>query len=63
MVEGLRGHSKLKEGSWRSVFELEDLRVAPRLMFLLDTPNQRHRDKNPPRKFSTMVKRMVVELS
>jgi len=29
---------------------------------LLEVPNQRHRDKNPPRKFSTMIKRMVVEL-
>ena len=61
--ESLRGRSKLREGSWRSVFE--NLRVAPRLMFLFDTlqvPNQRHRDRNPPRKFSTLIKRMVVEL-
>ncbi|KAF8809814.1 SWI/SNF complex 60 kDa subunit [Phlegmacium glaucopus] len=29
---------------------------------LLEVPNQRHRDKNPPRKFSKMIKRMVVEL-
>lgn len=39
LVKGsLRGRSKLKEGSWRSVF-FEDLRVTPRLMmmFLLDT--------------------------
>ncbi|KAF8200327.1 SWIB/MDM2 domain-containing protein [Pholiota molesta] len=25
-------------------------------------PNQRHKDKTPPRKFSTMIKRMVIEL-
>ncbi|KAF9463399.1 SWI/SNF complex protein [Collybia nuda] len=29
---------------------------------LLEVPNQRGRDKTPPRKFSTMIKRMVVEL-
>ncbi|PPQ81123.1 hypothetical protein CVT26_011233 [Gymnopilus dilepis] len=29
---------------------------------LLEVPNQRHRDKTPPRKFSTLIKRMVVEL-
>ncbi|KAF5329771.1 hypothetical protein D9619_009133 [Psilocybe cf. subviscida] len=29
---------------------------------LLELPNSRHKDKNPPRKFSTMIKRMVVEL-
>uniref|UniRef100_A0A8H7XP97 DM2 domain-containing protein n=1 Tax=Psilocybe cubensis TaxID=181762 RepID=A0A8H7XP97_PSICU len=29
---------------------------------LLEVPNQRHKDKTPPRKFSTLIKRMVVEL-
>ncbi|KDR73958.1 hypothetical protein GALMADRAFT_250674 [Galerina marginata CBS 339.88] len=29
---------------------------------LLEVPNQRHRDKTPQRKFSTMIKRMVIEL-
>ncbi|KJA22667.1 hypothetical protein HYPSUDRAFT_201995 [Hypholoma sublateritium FD-334 SS-4] len=29
---------------------------------LLEPANQRHKDKNPPRKFSTMIKRMVIEL-
>jgi hypothetical protein len=61
--ESLLGRSKSREGYWRSVFE--DLHVAPCLTFLHDkqqVPNQRHRDKAPLRKFSTMIKRMVVEL-
>ncbi|TFK37555.1 hypothetical protein BDQ12DRAFT_666840 [Crucibulum laeve] len=29
---------------------------------LLELPNQRHRDKTAPRKFSTFIKRMIVEL-
>lgn len=61
--ESLLGRSKSREGYWRSVFE--DSHVAPCLTFLHDkqqVPNQRHRDKAPLRKFSTMIKRMVVEL-